>query len=176
MSEEKYSSEDIRELIPGSTAGPTSPGFLGPSAGTPPPPFFGSAQPTLPSYMTPQGPIPGMGITPGMMAGPGMGPGTFPGPVAPLPQGEIPGAAPGTAPGLGLQTPTPETYLYTQGYLTTQIGRSVRIEFLVGENTTTDRRGVIVGVGIDYVLLRLEQTDDLFVGDLYAIKFVTTYL
>ncbi|MDP4091230.1 MAG: hypothetical protein Q8930_18440 [Bacillota bacterium] len=124
----------------------------------------------------------GMGMMPGagmwMMPGAGtMGAaGTLPGPIAPLPQGEVPGAVPGTVPGLGMQRPTAEDYLYTQGYLTTQIGRNVRIEFLVGDNTTTDRRGTLVGVGIDYVLLRLEQTDDLLVADLYSIKFVTTYL
>ncbi len=175
MSEKKNSSDDSREIVPGTTAGATSPGFIAPSAGSPAPLFFGQTQPTAPSFIIPaEGGFPGGSA--GMGAVPGMVPGTLPGQIAPLPQFETPGALTGVAPGLGLQRPTTEDYLYTQGYLTTQIGRNVRVEFLIGDNTTTDRRGVLVGVGIDYVLIRLEQTDDLLVGDLYSIKFVTTYL
>lgn len=64
---------------------------------------------------------------------------------------------------------------YTQGYLKTQIGKSVKIEFLVGTNSTTDRIGTLIDVGISYVLLRLAESDDILMGDLYAIKFVTIY-
>lgn len=65
---------------------------------------------------------------------------------------------------------------FTQGFLRTQIGKRVRIEFLIGTNSTTDRIGELVDVGISYVLLRLAETDDLLMADLYAIKFVTIYL
>lgn len=64
---------------------------------------------------------------------------------------------------------------YTQAYLKTQIGKKVRIEFLVGTSTLTDRIGTLVGVGISYVLIRLEETDDIMLGDIYSIKFVTFY-
>lgn len=64
---------------------------------------------------------------------------------------------------------------YLQAYLKTQIGKKVRIEFLIGTNTLTDRIGTIVGVGISYILIRLEETDDIMLGDIYSIKFVTFY-
>lgn len=61
---------------------------------------------------------------------------------------------------------------YTQAYLKTQIGKRVRIEFLIGTNTLTDRTGILVEVGISYVIIRLVGTDDLMLGDIYSIKFV----
>jgi hypothetical protein len=64
---------------------------------------------------------------------------------------------------------------YTQAFLKTQIGRKARIEFLIGTNSLTDRIGTLVGVGISYILLRLEETDDIMLGDMYSIKFVTFY-
>lgn len=64
---------------------------------------------------------------------------------------------------------------YTQGFLMTQIGKRVRIEFLIGTNSTTDRIGELVGVGISYVLLRLAETDDILMADIYSIKFVTIF-
>lgn len=64
---------------------------------------------------------------------------------------------------------------YTQGFLRTQIGKRVKIEFLIGTNSTTDRIGTLLDVGISYVLIRLVETDDILMGDLYAIKFVTIY-
>ncbi|MDT8717245.1 hypothetical protein IAI10_11305 [Clostridium sp. 19966] len=69
-----------------------------------------------------------------------------------------------------------EIGLYTQGYLMTQIGKQVRIQFLLGENNFEDRRGQVLGVGIDYVLLRERGTNDVLMCDLYSIKFVVTYL
>lgn len=72
----------------------------------------------------------------------------------------------------------PETItniLFTPGYLKTQIGRKVRMEFLIGTNGMTDRIGTLVGVGTSYVLLRLEETDDIMLGDIYSIKFATFY-
>lgn len=62
---------------------------------------------------------------------------------------------------------------YTQAYLKTQIGKKVRVEFLIGTNLLTDRIGTLVGVGISYILIRLAETDDILLGDIYSIKFVT---
>lgn len=64
---------------------------------------------------------------------------------------------------------------FTQGFLRTQIGKRVRIEFLIGTDSTTDRIGTLLEVGISYVLIRLAESDDILMGDLYAIKFVTIY-
>jgi hypothetical protein len=64
---------------------------------------------------------------------------------------------------------------FVPGFLRTQIGRKVRVEFLIGTGTTTDRIGTLVGVGASYILIRLEETDDILMADLYSIKFVTFY-
>lgn len=64
---------------------------------------------------------------------------------------------------------------FTQAYLKTQIGKRVRVEFLIGTNMITDRIGELVGVGISYILLRLIETDDILLCDIYSIKFVTIY-
>jgi hypothetical protein len=64
---------------------------------------------------------------------------------------------------------------FLAGYLKTQIGRRVRIEFLIGTNLLTDRSGLLVAVGASYVIIRLQETDDLMVCDLYSIRFVTIF-
>lgn len=65
---------------------------------------------------------------------------------------------------------------YTQGWLRTQIGQRVKIEFLIGTNMLIDRDGTLLDVGISYVLLREAETDDLLMCDIYSIKFVRVYL
>jgi hypothetical protein len=179
MSEEYLSTEEMREFVPGTTAGPFSPGATAYPAGAPAPIFFGATQPTFPSYtVTPGGGFTGAPVTVGVgQQIPGT-PQQIPGVTQQIPgvTQQIPGAAPQVTPGLGLQTPTAESYLYTQGYLQTQIGKSVRIEFLIGESLLTDRRGILVQVGIDYVVIQESESDDYLTCDLYSIKFVTTYL
>lgn len=64
---------------------------------------------------------------------------------------------------------------YTQAYLRTQIGKKVRIEFLIGTGILTDRIGTLVNVGISYVIIKPVGTDDLMLCDIYSIKFVTFY-
>lgn len=63
---------------------------------------------------------------------------------------------------------------YTPGFLRTQIGRMVRVEFLIG-TSTTDRLGTLVGVGASYILFRPIGTSDVLLCDIYSIKFVTVY-
>lgn len=63
--------------------------------------------------------------------------------------------------------------LYTPGFLRTQIGRRMRIEFLIGTSNLTDRTGTLVSVGASYVIIRLIDSDDLMLCDIYSIKFVT---
>ncbi len=64
---------------------------------------------------------------------------------------------------------------YTQGYLSTQIGKRVKVEFLIGTNMLVDREGTLVDVGISYIIIREVDTDDLLLCDIYSIKFVRFY-
>ncbi len=64
---------------------------------------------------------------------------------------------------------------YTQGYLKSQIGSKVKIEFLIGTNMLVDREGTLVDVGISYVIIIETETDDLLLCDIYSIKFVRFY-
>ncbi len=70
---------------------------------------------------------------------------------------------------------TLQSTMYIPGYLKTQIGKRVRVEFLIGTTTMTDRVGTLVGVGASYILLRLEASDDIILCDIYSIKFITFY-
>jgi len=72
---------------------------------------------------------------------------------------------------------TLQSIMYTPGFLRTQIGKKMRVEFLIGTNAPLiDRTGTLVGVGASYILLQLIETDDIMLGDLYSIKFVTLLL
>ncbi len=64
---------------------------------------------------------------------------------------------------------------YTQGYLKTQIGRQVKVEFLIGTNMLVDREGTLMEVGTSYIIIRETETDDLLLCDMYSIKFVRFY-
>lgn len=64
---------------------------------------------------------------------------------------------------------------YTQGYLKTQIGSKVKVEFLIGTNMLVDREGTLVDVGISYIVIIETETDDLLLCDIYSIKFVRFY-
>ena len=70
---------------------------------------------------------------------------------------------------------TAESLQYLNGFIRTQIGRRVRVEFLVGTNTITDRTGILVAVGANYILLNETETDDLLACDFYNIKFIKFY-
>lgn len=86
----------------------------------------------------------------------------------------LPGAvAPSVTPGWTQMPTTVESTLFTPGFLRTQIGRRVRVEFLIGTNNLTDRTGTLVAVGASYILIRPLESDDLMMCDIYSIKFVT---
>lgn len=77
----------------------------------------------------------------------------------------------------GNQVPsTVENTFFTPGFLRTQIGRRIRVEFLLGTNLLTDRTGTLVAVGASYIVLKLVDSDDLMMCDIYSIKFVTILL
>lgn len=83
-----------------------------------------------------------------------------------------------SVPGIPMDRPmtvTQESLQYLNGFLRTQIGKKVKVEFLVGTNTITDRMGVLVGVGANYILLNESETDDLLACDFYNIKFIRFY-
>lgn len=63
--------------------------------------------------------------------------------------------------------------IYTPAFLRQQIGKLMRIEFLVGTNNMTDRIGFLEDVGASYILLRSFEGDSLIYADIYGIKFIT---
>lgn len=97
-----------------------------------------------------------------------------------MPTGPSTGLIPMVVPsdiGGSLASPTMESTQYIPGFLKTQIGKRVRIEFLIGTNAPlVDRTGTLLGVGASYILIRPTDSDDLELCDLFAIKFVTFYL
>ncbi len=102
-----------------------------------------------------------------------------------------PGATPGPTPsGIGAPgtvgvTPSPFVTApgapvvldtnYTQGYLRTQIGKRVRVTFLLGTGTLQDRVGTLENVGISYIIIRDEYTGTDVLGDIYSIRFVDIF-
>ncbi len=69
----------------------------------------------------------------------------------------------------------PETLtnpLYTPGFLRTQIGKLMRVEFLIGDSMT-DRVGRLIQVGASFILLQSIDPLSVFMCDLYSIKFVS---
>lgn len=69
----------------------------------------------------------------------------------------------------------PETLtnpIYTPGYLRTQLGKWMRVEFLFGNNTT-DRVGRLVEVGASYIILQSLEANSRMLCDIYSIRFVT---
>lgn len=63
--------------------------------------------------------------------------------------------------------------IYTPAFLREQIGKLMRVEFLIGTDNITDRIGVLEDVGASYIVLRSVESDNLVYCDIYAIKFVT---
>jgi hypothetical protein len=67
---------------------------------------------------------------------------------------------------------TAESLQYMNGFLRTQIGRPVKVDFLIGTNTLVDRTGILLGVGVNYILINEIETDDVIACDFYNIKFI----
>jgi hypothetical protein len=125
----------------------------------------------------PAGPYLGTGQSPQrqMMPGqqaPGMMP-QFPGmmPTAAQPTSDLAPIVPWNQP----MPVTTESLQYMNGFMRTQIGRRVTIEFLIGTNTLTDRTGTLLAVGANYVLINEVETDDILLADFYSIKFIRFY-
>lgn len=133
----------------------------------------------------PAGPIPGM--QPGMQHGmqQGMQPGTQQG--ATFPQGFMQQGFMQQQPSQNIsqfapipptgqpQALTLESIEYLNGFLRTQIGKKVRVEFLIGTGTLVDKSGTLLGVGANYIVINQSETDDIIVCDFFSIKFITFY-
>ncbi|MGH4123369.1 MAG: hypothetical protein ACREV6_10630 [Clostridium sp.] len=65
--------------------------------------------------------------------------------------------------------------LYNQGWLTTQIGKYIKIEFLIGTGMLIDREGVLKEVGISFIVIEEAGTMDMLMCDIYSIKFVRVF-
>lgn len=63
--------------------------------------------------------------------------------------------------------------IYTPAFLREQIGKLMRVEFLIGTNNMVDRVGILEDVGASYILLRAIESDNIVYCDIYAIKFIT---
>ena len=63
--------------------------------------------------------------------------------------------------------------IYTPAFLRENIGKLMRVEFLIGTNNLVDRIGILADVGASYILLKSVESDVMTYADLYAIKFIT---
>lgn len=61
---------------------------------------------------------------------------------------------------------------YIPAYLRHQIGRWMRIEFLVG-NILEEKVGQLLDVGASYLILKMLEPSTTMLCDLYSIKFIT---
>lgn len=104
-----------------------------------------------------------------MQASPGPGPSNPPRTVT---------AAPPNPPPV-TNEPAPSTVTspyYLAGYLQQFIGRFVRVEFSLGTaGALNDRVGILHDVGASYITIREFPSNNLEIGDLYSVKFVTVY-
>ncbi len=71
--------------------------------------------------------------------------------------------------------PIVDNVLYNQGWLTTQIGNIIKVEFLIGTGMWVDREGILREVGISYIVIEETGSNDIIMCDIYAIKFVRVY-
>lgn len=77
--------------------------------------------------------------------------------------------------GVGARNSVLSSTDFTQGFLQTQIGRHVKVEFLLGTGMLIDREGDLVKVGTDYIIIQETETDDYLLCDIYSIRFVRFY-
>ena len=79
-------------------------------------------------------------------------------------------------PGTSIEPQTLQDTSFLPGFLKTQIGKVMRVQFLVGTTgPLVDRIGTLLGVGANYILMKPQESDDLLTADLYSIKFVDIY-
>ncbi len=70
---------------------------------------------------------------------------------------------------------TRESIQYLNGFIRTQIGRRVTIDFLIGSNTIQSKSGYLLAVAANYILINELDTNDVTACDFYNIKFIRFY-
>lgn len=70
---------------------------------------------------------------------------------------------------------TRESLQYLNGFIRTQIGRRVSIDFLIGSDNLTTKTGYLLAVAQNYLLLNELDTNDVTACDLYTMKFIRFY-
>ena len=70
---------------------------------------------------------------------------------------------------------TPESIQFLNGFIRTQIGRRVSVDFLVGSNSIVTKTGYLLGVATNYILINELDTDDITACDFYNVKFIRFY-
>ena len=70
---------------------------------------------------------------------------------------------------------SPSELNYLNGFIKTQIGRKVTVDFLLGTNTMISKTGFLVGVASDFIVLNEENTNDITTCDFNNIKFIRFY-
>ena len=63
--------------------------------------------------------------------------------------------------------------IYTPAFLRQNIGKLMRVEFLIGTNNLVDRIGILEDVGASYIILRSLESLTRIYADIYSIKFIT---
>jgi hypothetical protein len=64
---------------------------------------------------------------------------------------------------------------YSQNWLIEQIGKYIKVEFLIGTSMLIDREGILKEVGVNYIVLKESGTKDDLMCDMYSIKFVRVF-
>jgi hypothetical protein len=88
----------------------------------------------------------------------------------------VPGPQGTTVLDMGLSQTTADNVQFVAGFLKTQIGRNMRVEFLIGTNgPLVDRIGTLRVVGTSYIILQPVGSREVIMCDLYSIRFVTIF-
>lgn len=64
---------------------------------------------------------------------------------------------------------------FMNGILRTQIGRYVRVKYLMGSNIMEDYDGFLIGVGINYIILQNYADNNIQILDFFGIKSVYVF-
>ena len=70
---------------------------------------------------------------------------------------------------------TPESIQYLNGFIRTQIGRRMTIDYVIGNNSIISKTGYLLGVAQNYILINELDTNDITTCDFYNIKFIRFY-
>ena len=70
---------------------------------------------------------------------------------------------------------TRESLQYLNGFIRTQIGRRITVDFLIGSNNMVSKSGYLLAVADNYILINELDTTDVTACDFYNIKFIRFY-